>query len=81
VDTTITDVHLPPVVDKEIITHYLQSFNVFAEFNYLYRTAGEKQEEWANKIKGASITNIVRKIFSERISMPCCHPTFTESSR
>jgi len=64
VDATITDVHLPPVVDKEIITHYLQSLrlNVFTEFDDVYRTAVEKQEEWAAKIKGTSITNTVRKI-------------------
>jgi hypothetical protein len=70
VDATITDVHdtvhLPRVVDNEIIPHYLQSFNVFAEFDDRYQTAGEKQEEWAIKIKGISITNTVcKRIFGE----------------
>ena len=43
---------------------------MFTEFDDLYRTAGEKQEEWKTKIQVTSITNTVRNIMFERISMP-----------
>jgi hypothetical protein len=43
-DATIADFHLPAVVDRAIISHYLQSLRmkVFTEFDDLYPTDGEE---------------------------------------
>jgi hypothetical protein len=66
VHATISNILLPTVLDKDRIAFYLQamSINVFTEFENVYRTGVENQEDLVNK------TNTYHVAFAARQGSP-----------